>query len=310
MTGISLERRRTDTLSAACVAIHCIVVFAPVYLAAYLGPGWWTPMCWAWFGILGHGLLLLLHECIHRLTFRRTWANEALAYCVLAPLFLTDFAALRARHWAHHRHLGGPADPKRTYRESVRGWRIAWLVLETLLLVGAARKARLQAGEQSEVTPTSRRNTIVGIAVVQGLFAASLLATARWSRGHDWRAILTATGVAYFGVYVYGVASWTVLLHTLRGVAEHQPLDPAEVRHGEAAVRNFEGGLAERWVWGPYGFVEHATHHRHPALPAYALARVTRSLATRDQTLRPAGSHFTVLWRLVRARDVVSMRSP
>jgi fatty acid desaturase len=88
-------------------------------------------------------------------------------------------------------------------------------------------------------------------------------------------------------------------MHALRGIVEHRRGDAAEVHVNDAALRNFRDGFVERWVFGPYGFVEHATHHRYPGIPYYQLPAVTEARRGTYQDLEPVGSHLSVLGRLV-----------
>jgi fatty acid desaturase len=297
---------RPDRLSALAYGIHIGIVVAPIYLTAWTGPGWEAVLCWVWFGVSAHGLILLLHECIHKLAYRNTAWNEALANWLLAPLFLADFAAFRRRHWAHHRALGGVEDPKYTYRVDIRGWRFVRLVIRALTLREAFAKMKLQLDEENPGTPAA---SILRLLVFQALFATSILVVALAAHPGDLPGTLLAAAVAYAGVYGYGIASLTPLVHTLRGVAEHRPCDDGEEVVGDAALRNFSGGFVERWIWGPYGFVDHATHHRFPALPAYCLPAATRERMPDDPTLRTVGSHTAVLWRLVGGQSLQLARS-
>jgi fatty acid desaturase len=54
-------------------------------------------------------------------------------------------------------------------------------------------------------------------------------------------------------------------------------------------------GPIERLIFGCYGFAEHATHHRNPAIPSYHLAEATRELAVVDATLIPELSYVEIL---------------
>jgi fatty acid desaturase len=140
----------------------------------------------------------------------------------------------------------------------------------------------------------------VAFAVVQTVFAATIVLAARVAHPGDWKATLLAAGVAYGFVYAYGVMSLTVWVTTLRAISEHRPTggDPNVI--GEAALRNFSPGLVDLLVFGAYGFTDHATHHRHPAVPSYRLPELTRRLAPFDPTLAPVGSRMAVLKELVR----------
>ena len=58
---------------------------------------------------------------------------------------------------------------------------------------------------------------------------------------------------------------------------EH-PADDGAPRVGRATLRNFTCGPIGRLVMGSYGFAEHATHHREPAIPSYHLRAATAEL--------------------------------
>lgn len=289
--------RRPDLVSLAVYLGHVGAVLAPVYIAAWTGIGWHLLVCWVWFGVLAHGLLLLLHECIHKLAFRRTSWNEALAY-TLSPLFLTDFAAFRSRHWAHHRALGTAQDPKYTYRVDIRGAAVLRLVVRSLLLLEGAAKMKLQTASTATDALTPRSAAWIGF--VQLCFLATIALCAHWGHPQAPAAAIAAAAAAYGFVYGYGVASLTPLVHTLRGIAEHKPCDAGELVVGDAALRNFSTGLFERCIWGAYGFVDHSTHHSFPAIPAYLLPSVTQEAMRHDPALRPVGTHTQVLARMIR----------
>ena len=82
------------------------------------------------------------------------------------------------------------------------------------------------------------------------------------------------------------------------------PALAGDIVDGDAALRNFSPGLLEWLLFGAYGFVDHATHHRHPAVPWYQLSALSRALACDDATLRPVGTHLHVLARLARHQNV------
>ncbi|MGH7786539.1 MAG: fatty acid desaturase family protein [Candidatus Binatia bacterium] len=287
--------RRRDAASLAIYLGHVATVLAPVYIAAWIGVGWHLIACWLWFGVLAHGLLLLLHECIHKLAFQSVRGNEALAY-TLSPLFLTEFAAFRSRHWAHHRALGTERDPKYTYRVDIRGTACLRLIMRALLLMEGAAKMKLQT---SSTAPGVRApGAVLWIGVVQAGFLASVAMCAHLGHPEAPATAAAAAAAAYVIVYGYGMASLVPLVHTLRGVAEHKPCDAGEVVVGDAALRNFSTGLIERCIWGAYGFVDHATHHAFPSVPAYLLPSVTHQAMRHDPTLRPVGTHTQVLARM------------
>jgi fatty acid desaturase len=94
---------------------------------------------------------------------------------------------------------------------------------------------------------------------------------------------------------VYGLASLTLFIATLRAIAEHQVGGDHHGTSGDAALRNLQCGPIERLIFGCYGFAEHATHQRNPAIPSYHLAEATRELAIGDATLIPELSYGEIL---------------
>ncbi len=293
------SERRSDAVSAVMATSHFAIVFGAVYFAAWTGPGWSTVACWLWFGILGHGFHQLLHECAHKLTFRNVKLNEALAHWLVAPLYLADFDAFRHRHFAHHRDLGYDADPKYTYRTDIRGGRFIGLLLSMLTMSGAIRKAFLQVGEKSGASSDSTRTAALRTLVVQPIFVLSVIIAARLGHPESWQSTAVSAAVAYLFVYLYGVAALTVLVATLRGIAEHRTTGEVETVEGTAALRNFTHNRLDWIIFGTYGFTDHATHHRYPSMPSYLLPALTRQLSTTDPSLAPVGTHTAVLTRLI-----------
>ncbi|HVU05125.1 MAG TPA: fatty acid desaturase [Polyangiaceae bacterium] len=301
----SLGPRRSDARTALVVSGHFLLTFAPIWIAAWARLGWWTLGCWLWFGLLAHGFHLVLHELIHKLLFQRVRWNEWLAHWVIAPLFFADFEAFRRRHWAHHRMVGTNEDPKYTYRIDIGGWRFISLAVSMLTVVGAARKFSLQVGDQGGGSSGSRRRAMVAVSCVQFGMVASVVGAARLGHPENWLTTGISAAAAYGFVYMYGIAGLTVWMTTLRGIAEHRPSGPGDLMERDAALRNFTHGTIERLLFGAYGFSDHATHHRHPAVPCSLLHELTTQLAAEDATLAPVGSHFSVLSRLARGRPIV-----
>ena len=298
--------KRAEAVSLALVLGHLALVFAPIYLAAALGGGWWLVACWLWYGFTMNGMLNLMHEAAHYHLFRLRPANDFLGRWILGPLALADFDTFRQSHWDHHRHLGESDDPKTTYHMDIRGHRFLALVGRCLTLVEAVRKFRLQADRQDgEPAPGKSLRWILRVFLAQSLFAGSVLALAAWAhRGEPGRETVDAAFLAYGFVYVYGIASVTVFTANLRAIAEHQiGADPAH-RTGTAALRNFSCNPVTRLIFGAYGFGEHATHHELPAVPYYRLREVTRTLAAKNPALKQSQGYLGTIRSLVRQTAV------
>lgn len=288
--------RRSDAVSAALALAHLAFVLCPVYLAAAIGPSPWLLVCWLWFGLFMHGLINLMHECAHYSAFKPRWASNAVGNWVLGPLVFADFAGYRQRHWDHHRHFGMPGDTKDAYLVDIRGSGSLALLVRSLALAEARKKLGVQRTTAAEAAP---RAWLARTAAVQACFLGSILAVAWAARPGDPIGAFVAAGFAYGFVYAHGLAALTTFVATLRAIAEHQQGDDGAERVGRAAVRNFSCGPFTRLLFGAYGFAEHATHHREPAVPSYRLGAATAALAS-DPALAPRHGYFATLVALAR----------
>lgn len=291
--------KRSDITSLGIVLAHVALVFAPVFLSATIGPSWWLLLFWIWFGFGMNGLLNLMHEAAHYHVFRSRAANDVLGRWILGPLSLADFDAYRQRHWDHHRHLGEPNDPKVTYHMDVRGHRMFELILRCLALVEAKCKFHQTRAGDDEPAPGRSFEWLLRVAIVQSLIGGALLLLACSRHPHDLRAVTTNVAGAYGFVYVYGLASLTVLAANLRAIAEHQIGSSDAAHSGAAALRNFSCGPVARLIFGAYGFGEHATHHHQPAIPYYRLPAATIELTAKDPRMAPVHGYLGTILSLV-----------
>jgi fatty acid desaturase len=282
------------------VGVHIAAVFGAVYAAALLGPRPLVVLAWLWFGLLVNGLVHLMHECAHLLTFRSRVASEWFGRWVLAPLVLADFDGYRARHWVHHKRLGESDDTKTAYRIDVRRTAVGKLLLRSLILVEAAERFAQQtrAADESGRKPGGMRKALARCALVQSLFLGSI-ALAAWVAHRDFVASAWSVAVAYGFVYFYGLACLTVLTATLRTIAEHQ-VGAGGLISGRAALRNIATNPVSLLVFGAYGFADHATHHREPGLPYYQLPARTAEIAASEPALAPTQGYLATLAALIR----------
>jgi fatty acid desaturase len=290
--------RRSDALSAVIVVSHFGFTYLPVYIAAASTSGIVLLGCWIWFGLFNNGLINLMHECAHRLTFRRGWVNDFVGGFILGPLVITNFDGYRERHWEHHRHLGTPSDPKLVYRTDIRGPRVLKLVIRSLLGWEALRRLTERPDDPASEAGAKNSGVSARVAVLQIAFFGSILALSVRAHG-AWAASLLAAGLAYGFVYAYGLGSLTVLAAAIRALAEHQIGDDGAPTRGQAALRNLRCNALTRLLFGAYGFSEHATHHSLPAVPYYRLPELTASLARTDPTLIAKNGYLGTLAQLV-----------
>jgi fatty acid desaturase len=294
--------KRADSKSWAIVAGHVSLVLAPVFLAALIGPSLLWLVLWVLFGLLMSGLLNLMHECAHYHVFRERAGSDLIGRWLLGPLLLADFDGYRERHWKHHTHLGVDGDTKDSYLIDIRNIGLVRLFLECLSLQAAVQKFRKQVSvESSDVLP--RAGWIKRTALVQaGLLGILVLLAGPISGRVLWPWGLLTAGLAYALVYVYGLASLTIYAATLRAIAEHQKEAGQKSTTGRAVLRNFKCGPVAWLVFGAYGFAEHATHHREPALAYYHLPRATAYLAATDKELVPRYRYITELLALAKGK--------
>jgi len=230
-----------------------------------------------------HALLVLMHEAAHRLIARRPWLNDAIGNLLLAFPLTLSVARYRAHHFRHHRHLNTREDPD--FADSVLppGRRhffglllrdlTGWSALATLRSAQGFGLLGLFAAQPAAVRQ-ERALAVVFLAVaVAGIAGLGL-----------WRALL-----------LYWLLPMLVFLPAIlrvRGIAEHGGrLDaPAAM-----AARSLRVGWLERCLWAPCHINRHWEHHRHPAVPCYALPRLSALLAEADPACaaaRPTLGYF------------------
>jgi fatty acid desaturase len=293
--------RRDNWRSIAAVAGHLALVFAPVFLAAYFGSWPWFVAGYIWFGLTQNGVANLMHEAAHRMVFSDSKWSDLLGRWVLAPFFLTNFELYRRRHWVHHKMVGTADDTKETYLIEFRGIKgLIAFALRCLVGVEAARRFAVTLKENEFVTPLTgkeKREGFVSLLTFHAIFAVALFVTALLGRQGDFSAAVIQAALAYVVIYIYGMASCTIFLSTLRAVAEHQIVleDPHVVGH--AAIRNLRPTPITRALLGSYGFCEHGTHHAYPAIPYYNLEAATGALSADDPLLLYGPSYWAVIAR-------------
>ncbi len=273
--------RRSDAISLGLVIAHLAFVAIPVLLAARWGPGWWLAPLWLWFGCSFHGLLNLWHEASHGLVFRERVANDLLGRWVLAPLVVGDFDSYRQRHWDHHRFVGEPGDTKDAYLLDLKNGGWERLLFDCLSLRAALRKRA--ATDPTEARPNAGRAWLARAVALHACFVMGLFLVALAPGRAPLDAMIAAV-VAWGVVFAYGLGSLTLLVASLRTLAEHGAGEDGSEIVGRAHLRNLRCGPIERLVFGAWGFADHATHHREPAVPSYRLGEATRMLVEAGDT--------------------------
>lgn len=295
--------KRSDAWSTLIVATNLTLVLMPLYLSAWLGFGLYLLPAWAWFGVGMNGLLNLMHECAHYHVFSGRAGSVFLGRWVLGPLALADFDAYQKRHWTHHRHLGEGDDPKYVYRVNVRGRRFLSFTVRCACVLEALKKFSEQAfsaHREGDGSPPSSRLWVMRTLLVHSLLGGSILWVATDGGGRPLGEGLPTAAAVYGGVYLYGLASLTVWVASLRAIAEHQITGDQAVTQKDAALRNFQPGRLLSRLLGGYGFVQHATHHYEPAIPYYRLPAATTALARTNPSFSPVHTYGSVLAEVIR----------
>ena len=298
-----LNRRRSDFHSVMHVGGYLAFVFAPVFLAAYIGNWPSYAIGFIWFGLSQNGVANLMHEAAHRLLFHQGKWSDVLGHRVLAPFFLTNFELYRRRHWVHHNHIGTEHDTKTIYTMMFGGI-ASFLAFAARCAFGIEAVKRFANTQQENkfvkpLTGEQKKQGLLNLVTFHVLFAIALLLVAYGGSGGDWQQTIIRAGLAYGVVYIYAMATMTILLSTLRSIAEHQIVGPADVTQGHASLRNMRPTLATRFLFGSYGFCEHATHHEHPTIPYYNLRQATQELAKDEPELACGPTYGGVIMRAV-----------
>jgi fatty acid desaturase len=301
--NLSEFTKRSDATSWIVVLCHISLVFAPVFLAAWAGPSVYWIAFWVWFGFLMSGLLNLMHECAHFHVFQKQSRSDLLGHWLLGPLVLADFDGYRQRHWKHHIHLGVDGDTKDAYLVDIHDRNLLTLFLRCLFLRMAVRKFQMQVEPTpgpERATPRSKQWVARTMALQAVFFLAILMVAGPLAGRAVWPQGLLIASAAYGCIYLYGIASLTVFAATLRAIAEHQLELGQDSETGRAALRNFQCGPVSWLIFGAYGFAEHATHHREPALPYYHLPKATEELAAVETDFARSHRYLSQLVTLTR----------
>ena len=81
-------------ITSYIVQIHFIFVFFPIFFATHNEFSFITILSWLWFGIFVSGIINLMHETAHRLTFKEKKYCDILGEFFLGPLLIADLVVL------------------------------------------------------------------------------------------------------------------------------------------------------------------------------------------------------------------------
>jgi fatty acid desaturase len=232
------------------------------------GPVWAAPAAVALIGIVQYHFVILSHEAQHLLVARRRGLNDAVGV-VLAWPFGQPFFSERARHFAHHRLVGGPDDPDwpRYVLDGKRPWRALLRYYARMAAFGKALEyVRSVIRPHAAAASADRRSgwEVIAVLAAQGavLFAFAAVSS-------PWHYL------AFWAAPIWLVAA---PLSEFREFCEHVSAPGTPAR-----LKTFRPPAWERFVLGPVDFFYHAEHHLYPSIPHYRLKDVFPLLSDEER---------------------------
>ena len=286
-----------DPLRCAWEVLSRFAVLAFALMIATRGHIAAAPFAFLLIGICQYHILVLSHEAQHILISRNRRRNDFIGAWCLAYPFGQLFFSERARHMAHHRLVGTPADPdyRRYMLEDKRPWipMICYFIrlssygkvaeyLTSILQNGSDRSDAEPTDEVRERAKSARSGRdFITMAGVQFLVA---LAFGLWS-----------SPLHYILFWVMPLLVVTTTLSEFREFCEHvvSPGTPL-------TLKTFRVAKWQALLLGPVGFEFHAEHHFYPSIPHYRLGDVAPLFRQSDDRCEVHGSYFEILRILAR----------
>lgn len=280
---VQLRALRTDARNVALpgLAATYVALGGLVALALHVD-AWWGYLLLA--GPIGHlqyRVTLSGHEAVHKTLAFPLWLNEALGV-VGQALVGVNFASYRVQHLDHHRATTLHADPDGHIYGGIiaaeRGWRrVATWIFGTFVELaikiwqkGVGSLGRTHAARAS--VTTWRYSALCSLAV---LTTQAALLAGLWRVSGHWYAY----GVVWIGP-LFVIA---VFLNRTRILVEHglPLLDGLPPVARSLPTVDVVPPAWERWIFAPFYFNYHCSHHLHLTVPHYNLPRLRELLRAR-----------------------------
>ena len=288
--------KRPDYISFIIVVIHFIFVFFPIFFATHNEFSFITILSWLWFGIFVSGIINLMHETAHRLTFNEKKYCDILGEFFLGPLLIADFRSFRDRHWIHHHKFGTSDDTKYIYLKKIKGLNLLKFFFECLILKEGIKKFLNQFKNKE-----SKKISLIFVsklALTQVIILSLIFLSLYFFTNQSIFEIAFNSLLSYFFVYLYSLASLGVFFSSLRAIAEHQLNEANEMNEmivGKAVLRNLKCNILTNLIFGSYGFSEHATHHENPRIPSYNLKKFRQIIQIQKEHMIPRVGYLETL---------------
>lgn len=265
--GVSMAAltRITDwPLAGQCVAAACGALVIG-YAIAFIG--------------------LFIHEAAHYNVATPRSANDRLANLLIGVLVATDVRRYRLVHMQHHKYLGTPQDPERSYFSPLNlRFMVEALTGIRVLRVLLVQRKHLEADARGESEQAFFPVTLLGSIGLHAAVVVGCLWLGFWAAALAW-AVGTAVVFPFFA--------------SLRQLLEHRSRDAdaqadySQIAHGQTN-RLFGDGLLASTLGGA-GFNRHLLHHWDPAISCTRLREVEQFLLDSDAagTVR---AHQTSYW--------------
>lgn len=277
---------------AAALSEWTVIGLAMASTAWIVHPAWWALMG-ALIGTRQHGLLILMHDAVHRRMHRDPAVNDLISDVLCAWPLLISTEGYRGGHLQHHTALHTPADPDWQMRHDRIEWawpKPLWRLVGGLLLMGMgggiAAFLRSNGRLKQMGAPMTRQETHPGRQV------ARLVVTLALPVG----ALIAGEGPRFLVLWVVPFLTVLPVVVRLRVIAEHYGL-PATSTFD--TTRDWTAGKLLDWLLVPWNIRLHLTHHLFAGVPFHRLPQAHRLLRA-DGRLGPRCHHTPGLGALVR----------
>ena len=222
--------------------------------------------------VFGYGqayIQLFFHEAAHfNIAPSRRW-NDRLANVFIGSMTGQDIQSYREIHFGHHRHLGKPTDPERTYFDplNVRFLLEAFLGVKSLRVMLLRKDLLRQSGTHKESARLAPRFQMAFALALHAALLATLFKVQLGYLAFGW--------IAGTGLFLPFFTALRQLLEH-RSDSAHKDTNYSQVAHGEV-TRMFSPGLLGSTLGGA-GFDRHLLHHWDPQVSYTRLPELERFL--------------------------------
>lgn len=318
-----------------------VALFTLLLLSAFVAYGQLSWMHWIWLmpvmGWIQYYVVISGHEAVHKTLCPNQRLNE-LVGVVGQAMVGVNFTAYRLQHMDHHRAPTYETDPDAHIYMGVLKQRpglprLLWLTLGTIveILIKIRQKGIEGYGTERQIKPeiqrNMRRDSLLVICMQLGIMSIGWWLLSQNGLFFDvWNLVgLTKSATLWWALFSLGVELvlayaivWTiplffvtVFLNRCRIVIEHGlALTMAEDNPEFAGLRiptvEVVPTRLERWVFAPFCFNYHCSHHAFMAIPHYKLAELNDLMRTQNKEkqnklgfLQIEGGYLQALWKII-----------